>query len=111
MNRAKVVIDSKFSDATFREIWGFQEIKMTKLLPLPQKLILHFFELKFFCENSDLIGMRICFVFEKNTDCRRQKKLNTEDILKNHGFYGVKSFPEAAKLCGNNILNPCKKSD
>jgi len=40
----------------------------------------------------------------KNTDCRRQKKLNTEDILKNHDFYGVRSFPEAAKLCGNNIL-------
>jgi hypothetical protein len=41
-----------------------------------------------------------CVVFFswKNTNSRRQEKQNTEDILKNHVFFDVRSFLEAANL-------------
>jgi hypothetical protein len=47
MNRAKVVIDSKFPDASFREIWGSQGPKMSESFP-PTKINSSFFRAEIF---------------------------------------------------------------
>jgi len=48
MSGAKVVIDSKFPDASFREIWGPHGLKIISTTTPPAKTYTSFFRTKIF---------------------------------------------------------------
>jgi hypothetical protein len=108
MSRAKVAIDSNFSDPPFLEFLGPQRPKMTKSSP-PAKVDTSFFRAEIFSVITTTKLGCVFFLFLKNTISIRQEKQNTEDTMKNRFFSDSASFLMAAKFRRNDIWKKEKK--
>jgi hypothetical protein len=88
--------------------WGHKGQKPPKVFPLAKPEALVFRAEIFFVASRTQSGC-VFFFSLKNIDSTRQEKQNTEDTFKNHVFFDVRSFLEAAKFDRNNISKKKKK--
>ena len=108
MSRAKLVIDSKLSDASFRGFWGSQEPKTPKVFP---RFLRNGWTDRaeiFFASTRNESGC-VFFFSLKNTVSTGQERQNTEDPPKNLSFFEGVCVLKPAKSHTNVIFQRKKK--